>query len=75
MTSERARSFKPPRLTIGPLSGAVFVVTVGRIVGHDAEGREQIEATTKYDVTDQFDAIVKQRVREATDRELERRAS
>jgi hypothetical protein len=75
MTPRRARTFKPPRLTVGPLSGAVFVVTVGRIFGHDDEGHELIEATTKYDVTDQFDAIVRQRVQEATDRELDRRAN
>jgi hypothetical protein len=51
----------PPRLSIGPLSGAVFVTTHGKIVGHDQDGRELIESTVKYDVTDQFDALARER--------------
>lgn len=74
-TSGRPHTLKPPRLTVGPVSGAVYVVTVGRILGHDGAGRETIEAATKYDVSDQFAAIITQRVGEATDREFARRAS
>lgn len=47
--------FDPPRLTRGPLSGRVFVVTHGKELG---EGR--IEASCKYDVTEQFDALAVQ---------------
>jgi hypothetical protein len=49
--------FDPPRLTRGPLSGAIFVVTHGKEEPHPTlEGRSMITASVKYDVTDQFDA-------------------
>jgi hypothetical protein len=47
---------EPPRLTIGPLTGRVYVITHGKILG-EKEGREQIEASVKYDVTDQIQAL------------------
>lgn len=47
----------PPRLVRGALSGRIFVVTHGKIIGHDSAGREQIEASVKYDVTDQYEAL------------------
>jgi hypothetical protein len=45
--------FDPPRLTGGPVTGRVYVVTHGKV-------REDgvIVASVKYDVTDQFDALV-----------------
>lgn len=49
--------FEPPRLTRGPISGRIFVVTHGKILGYSDEGRERIEASRKYDVTEQFDAL------------------
>jgi hypothetical protein len=52
--------FDPPRLSIGGLSGRVYVTTHGRIIG-EKEGRELIESTVKYDVTDQFDALAAER--------------
>ena len=55
----------PPLLTRGPVSGRVYVVTHGKVTGHDDEGRQRVEASVKFDVTDQFDALV----REATDTE------
>lgn len=49
--------FDPPFLTRGPLSGLIYVVTHGKILGHDDEGKPLIEASVKYDVTDQFDVL------------------
>ena len=49
----------PPRLTRSPLSGAVYVVTHGKIVG-TKDGQEIVESSVKYDVTDQFDVLVKE---------------
>lgn len=48
----------PPRLSIGGLSGRVFVTTHGKILGHDDEGRELIESSVKYDVTEQIEALL-----------------
>lgn len=47
--------FDPPMLTRGPLSGRVYVVTHGKVI--DAE-KGHIEATVKYDVTEQFEGLV-----------------
>lgn len=47
----------PPRLSRGGLTGRIFVTTHGKILGHDAQGRELIESSVKYDVTEQFYAI------------------
>jgi hypothetical protein len=57
----------PPRLTRGPLSGKVFVVTHGKIVGVSTEAphHEIINASVKYDVTEQFDSLVAQLPRDA----------
>jgi hypothetical protein len=46
--------FDPPMLVRGALSGRVYVVTHGKII--DAE-KGQIDATRKYDVTEQFEAL------------------
>jgi hypothetical protein len=46
----------PPRLSIGGLSGRVYVTTHGQIVGHEG-GRELIQSEVKYDVTEQFYAL------------------
>lgn len=54
--SVRSRRLNPPLLTEEPLSGRVFVVTVGKVFANG-----NIEATTKYDVTDQFEALAKKR--------------
>jgi hypothetical protein len=48
----------PPLLTRGPVSGRVYVVTHGKVTGEDDEGRQRVEASVKFDVTDQFDALV-----------------
>lgn len=52
--------FDPPRLTKGPLSGSIFVVTHGVIRGHDEQGREIIDASKKYDITDQFKTLLEE---------------
>lgn len=53
--------FDPPRLSIGGLSGRVYVTTHGKIIG-EKDGRELIESSVKYDVTEQFDALAAERV-------------
>jgi hypothetical protein len=55
LRKQRAKTLKPPRLMRGPLSGSIFVVTVGKTIEHD--GELLCEAQTKYDVTDQFEAL------------------
>lgn len=51
--------FDPPVLTRGPLSGRVYVVTHGKVLPHPTrEGESMIDASRKYDVTDQFNALV-----------------
>jgi hypothetical protein len=59
----RVQTFDPPRLVRGGLSGRVYVVTRGKILGHDEDGRELIEASKKFDVSEQFDALVGLRTR------------
>lgn len=57
--------FDPPILTEGPLSGAVFVVTHGKILPHPTvDGETIIESSKKYDVTDQFEVLAKKRAQE-----------
>lgn len=46
----------PPRLSVGGLSGRVYVTTHGKILG-EKDGRELIQSSVKYDVTEQFDAL------------------
>ncbi len=54
--------FNPPLLRQGPLSGKVYVVTHGKEYPHPTiEGETIIEASVKYDVTDQFEALAKAR--------------
>lgn len=54
--------FDPPLLNEGPLSGAVFVVTHGKVHPHPTrEGETMIEASVKYDVTEQFEALAEKR--------------
>lgn len=54
--------FDPPLLTEGPLSGAVFIVTHGKVLPHPTrEGETIIEASVKYDITDQFESMVARR--------------
>jgi hypothetical protein len=54
--------FDPPLLTEGPLSGCVYVVTHGKIRPHPTlEGETIVEASVKYDVTDQFEALAAKR--------------
>lgn len=51
----------PPRLHLGPLSGSVYIITHGKIIEPATESKgELIEATVKYDVTDQFIALKNQ---------------
>lgn len=49
--------FDPPQLRRGPLSGRVYVVTHGKEIDLP-NGEKGINASRKYDVTDQFDALV-----------------
>ena len=50
----------PPVLTIGPLSGRVYVVTHGKVEPHPTrEGEQMLTASKKYDVTDQFEEVAK----------------
>lgn len=55
----RAQKLDPPLLTDSPISGRVYVVTVGKVRGG------VVEATTKYDVTDQFEALAAKRASRA----------
>lgn len=50
----------PPRLSVGGLSGRVYVTTHGKIIGR-RDGRELIESSVKYDVTEQFDTLAAER--------------
>lgn len=53
----------PPMLTEGPLSGKVYVVTHGKVEPHPTEdGKTMVIASVKYDVTDQFEALVASRL-------------
>jgi len=47
----------PPRLRTGGLSGRVLLITHGRYLN----GGETLEATRKYDVTEQFEALARER--------------
>lgn len=49
---------QPPILNVGPVSGRVYIVTRYRVL--DAE-RGRYEALEKFDVTKQFEAVVKLR--------------
>lgn len=54
--------FDPPLLTEGPLSGRILVVTHGKVEPHPTiDGETMITASRKYDVTDQFDALIAKR--------------
>lgn len=54
-----AMRLDPPMLTHGPLTDRVYVVTHGKVEPHPTiEGRTMVTATVKYDVTDQFVALV-----------------
>jgi hypothetical protein len=54
--------FDPPILTEGPLTGAVYVVTHGKLLPHPTrEGETIIESSVKYDVTDQFNELAGRR--------------
>jgi hypothetical protein len=52
--SGRSRRFDPPRLTFGPLSGRVYIVSHGKDLGDG-----NVEATKKYDITNQFEALAR----------------
>lgn len=52
----------PPLLTEGPLSGRVYVVTHGKVGPHPTrDGETIVTAFSKYDVTDQFEALAAKR--------------
>lgn len=56
-----ARKFDPPILTEGPLSDRVYVVTHGKII--EREGAPNIvQASVKYEVTEQFDQLARARL-------------
>lgn len=53
--------FDPPKLTIGPLSNLVYVVTHGKEEPHPTiKGQTMITATVKYDITDQFFGVAEE---------------
>jgi hypothetical protein len=57
--------FNPPLLTQGPLTDKVYVVTHGRIDPHpNIPDRTIVTASRKYDVTDQFNDIVAERIKD-----------
>jgi hypothetical protein len=49
--------FNPPILTRGPLSGSIYVVTHGKVLPHPDGEHTIIEASVKYDVTEQYNAL------------------
>lgn len=52
---------EPPMLTLGPLSGEIFVVTYGRVTDHPTvPDATMVIASTKYNVTDQFNDLFDQ---------------
>ena len=51
--------FDPPRLTRGPLSGKVYVITHGFEEPHPSGQGTILTASKKYDVTDQFEALAR----------------
>lgn len=54
--------FDPPLLTEGGLSGRIYVVTHGKIEPHPTiEGETMIIASVKYDITENFEALVAKR--------------
>lgn len=61
-TEARMAKFDPPLLVEGALSGSVFVVTHGKRRPHPTIADEElIEASVKYDVTDQFEELAAKR--------------
>ena len=56
---KHAMKLDPPLLTRGPLTGKVYVVTHGKVLPHPTrDGQTIVEASRKYDVSDQFMALV-----------------
>jgi hypothetical protein len=58
--------FDPPILSRGGLSGRVYVITHGKVEPHPnpeyaARGESMVTASRKYDVTEQFDALTRNR--------------
>lgn len=47
--------FDPPQIRVGELSGRVYVITHGKEV--NTPTGPGIEASRKYDVTDQFESV------------------
>lgn len=52
-----ARKFVPPRIHRGALSGRIYCVTHGKVLKIE-DGQEYIEASIKYDVTTQVEALI-----------------
>jgi hypothetical protein len=51
--------FDPPQLRVGGLSGNVYVITHGKEI--DTPSGPGIEASRKYDVTEQFEAVAREK--------------
>lgn len=50
--------FDPPILSRGGLTGRIYVITHGKVLPHPTRaGETLIEASKKYDVTDQYEAL------------------
>jgi len=59
---------EPPALTVGPLTGSIFVVTYGKVEQHPTlPDRTMVTASKKYDVTNQFFAIVDELIEQIID--------
>jgi hypothetical protein len=52
--------FDPPQLRTGELSGRIYVITHGKEI--ETPNGPGIEASRKYDVTDQFWALAKEKL-------------
>lgn len=51
----------PPMLSRGGLSGRVYVITHGKVEPHPTKpDKTMVTASVKYDITDQFEALVEE---------------
>lgn len=58
---KRAKAMMTPRLVLSPLSNRVYVLTRYKVTPGTRPGTELLEATgPRFDVTDDFEVVVKQ---------------
>lgn len=58
--------FDPPRIHRGALSGRIYCVTHGKVLKIE-DGQEFIQASVKYDVTEQVQRFVDEALRRSED--------